>query len=701
MSTMNDGRSRLDDHWMAPLLAPRTIAIVGASNRAGSVGANVMTALQSGRFEGQLWPVNPRYDKVAALDCVGSMADLPSPPDLAILSVASERMESVFADAIDQGARSLVIFDPCMIEGESAPKLLDRLKARAKEAGIPVCGGNGVGFYNFESQTFACFSRPLVNEIGHIAGFCHSGSVFGMVGKFDPRFRFNLLTSQGQEINGSVADYMDYALELDSTRVLALFLESVRDPERFVAVLEKARARDVPVVVTKVGRTARSAFLATTHSGAVAGSDSAFDAVCDAFGVLRTDDLDGLMATAQILAMPHRAGPGELAAVLDSGGLREQLIDMADDMGVPLADLTPETTKKLRARLPHMLEAVNPLDAAGPLRDDYEDIIIDSVGYVAGDPNVAITAHEIYITDAIDDESPQADAALTMAERFGKPFIVINSFGTTSNAQVARRLMDGGVPLINGLRSALTGIRHAFAYRDRRDVVDTPPEAADADVVAAWRERLVGKGAIDESAALAMMSDFGVPVARSMACATRDEATAAAAAIGYPVVMKTAEPGITHKSDVGGVRLGLGDDGELAEAYGDIAGRLGSRVTVAAMVPRGVELAFGMVRDAQFGPIVMVCAGGTLIESLDDRCFGLPPFGEVTARRLLGRLKLARLLEGVRGAAPADMDALASALSRFSVLAATLGDLVAEIDANPVIAGPDGAVAVDGLIEAG
>ncbi|MEM7123297.1 MAG: acetate--CoA ligase family protein [Pseudomonadota bacterium] len=700
MSTVKDGTSRLDHHWMAPLLAPRTIAIVGASNRAGSVGANVMAALQSGRYDGQLWPINPRYEKVAELDCVGSMADLPSPPDLAVLSVASERMESVFADAIEQGARSLVIFDPCMIENDSEPKLLDRLKARAKEARIPVCGGNGVGFYNFVSQTFACFSRPIVNEVGHIAAFCHSGSVFGMVGKFDPRFRFNLLTSQGQEINGSVAEYMDYALELDSTRVLALFLESVRDPERFLTVLEKARDKDVPVVATKVGRTARSAFLATTHSGAVAGSDSAFDAVCDKFGVLRTDDLDGLMATAQILAMPHRVGPGDLAAVLDSGGLREQLIDMAGDMGVPLADLTDDTTKKLRGRLPHMLEAVNPVDAAGPLRDDYEDIIIDSVGLVAGDPNVAITAHEIYITDTIDADTPQADAALTMAERFGKPFIVINSFGTTSNAQVANRLMDGAVPLINGLRPALTAIRHAFAYRESRNAEDAPPETVDGAIVAAWRERL-GGGAIDESAGLAMLSDFGVPVAHSTTCATFDEAKAAAAATGYPIVMKTAEPGIAHKSDVGGVRLGISDEDGLAEAYGDISGRLGPSVTVAAMVPRGVELAFGMVRDVQFGPIVMVGAGGTLIESLDDRCFGLPPFGEATARRLLGRLKLARLLQGVRGAAPADMDALAFALSRFSVLAAALGDLVPEIDANPVIAGPDGAVAVDVLVEVG
>lgn len=689
------------DHWMSPMLAPGSIAVVGASTREGSVGANVMSALNAGDSGSQLWPVNPRYDSVAGHACFGSLDDLPSAPDLAVLSVASERMEAMFAQAIETGARSLVIFDPCMIEGDSEPKLLDRLKARAREAGIPVCGGNGVGFYNFDSQTFASFSPPSTNECGHIAGFCHSGSAWGMIGKFDARFRFNLLTSQGQEINGSVADYMDYALGLPSTRVLVLFLESVRDPERFVAVLEKSRAKDIPVVITKVGRTARSAFLATTHSGAIAGSDSAFDAVCDRYGVLRTDDLDGLMATAQIMGLPHRAGSGELAAIFDSGGLREQMIDMADDMGIPLADMTAETTEKLRDRLPHMLEAVNPLDAAGPLRDDYHDIIVDCVAHVAADPNAALIAHEIYITDAYDKVSPQAEAAATMMDRFDKPFVVINSFSTVPNSGVASRLMDAGVPLINGLRPTLTAVRHAFAYRDRKAWATSAPDAPDAGLTAMWRERLSAGEQLDEGAALSLMQDFGVPVVASTTCDDRAAAQAAADKIGYPVAMKTAEPAIQHKSDVGGVRLNVADGDALQDAYEDLAKRLGTRVTISAMAPSGVELAFGMVRDAQFGPIVMVGAGGVLIESLNDRCFALPPFGKQDAARLIDRLGLSRLLDGVRGAPAADRDSLSEALSRFSVLAAALGDVIAEIDVNPVIAGPQGPVAVDALVMAG
>jgi acyl-CoA synthetase (NDP forming) len=522
-----------------------------------------------------------------------------------------------------------------------------------------------------------------------------------MLGKFDARFRFNMLTSQGQEINGSVADYMDYALELHTTRVLALFLEAVRDPERFLEVLAKAQARDIPVVVTKVGRTARSAFLATTHSGAIAGSDSAFDAVCDRYGVLRTDDLDGLAATAQIFALGQRAGPGEFGAILDSGGLREQLIDMAEDMGVPLADLTPETTAKLRQRLPHMLEAVNPLDAAGPLREDYNDIIIDCVGHVTGDPNIAIVGHEIYITDHVSEDSPQADAATEMAERYGKPFFIFNSFSTVPNTGVGARLMEDGVPLINGLRPMLTAVRHAFAYRDRAATTSSAPEPADPVVTATWHSRLTGDHALGEADALELMRDFGLPVVETSLCEDLVGAQEAARHLGFPVVMKTAEPSIQHKSDVGGVKLGLADADAIAAAYDDLAARLGPKVSVAPMVPKGVELAFGMVRDPQFGPIVMVGAGGVLVETSDDRCFALPPFGVDDAKRIIGRLKLSRLLDGVRGAPPADRDALAQALGRFSVLAAALGDVAVEIDVNPVIASEHGAVAVDALVVKG
>ena len=215
-------------------------------------------------------------------------------------------------EAICAGARAMVIFDACLLDDDREPRLLERLKAMAREAGVPVCGGNGMGFYNFEARTFASFQEPFDTRPGNIAALCHSGSVFGLLANESRRFRFNLLVSQGQEINASLADYMDYALEQPTTRVLALFAEAIRDPDAFVRVRRQGPCdRDIPVVVTKVGRTPESARLAQTHSGALVGDDdSAFDAVCRRYGVLRTDDLDGLMAAAQIFALGKNVGDG-------------------------------------------------------------------------------------------------------------------------------------------------------------------------------------------------------------------------------------------------------------------------------------------------------------------------------------------------------------------------------------------------------
>ena len=221
----------------------------------------------------------------------------------------------------------------------------------AAEAAFPVCGGNGMGFFNFDARTFVSFQEPSFTAPGHIAAICHSGSVFAMLADSAGRYGFNLLTAQGQEISGTAADYMDFALELPTTRVIALFLESVRDPARFVAALEKAAACGIPVVVTKVGRTEASARLAVTHSGALAGNDTAFEALCDRYGVLRTDDLDSLMAACQILSLDRKIGTGKLAALLDSGGLRELMIDLAEEKGVEFAELTPSSVDSLSSIL--------------------------------------------------------------------------------------------------------------------------------------------------------------------------------------------------------------------------------------------------------------------------------------------------------------------------------------------------------------
>ena len=690
-------------HWLAPMLAPRSVALVGASARPGTVGADMVGVLDGGGFAGTVWPVNPRYTEIGARPCFAAIAELPAAPDLAVLSVASQRMEEALVAAIDKGARSAVIFDPCMLEGEGEPRLLERLKAIAREANLPVCGGNGMGFYHYAESTFVSFQGPLQTTTGGIALFCHSGSVFVLLANGDPRFRFSLVTSQGQEISGSVAAYMDYALLRPETRVLALFVETVRDPEAFVAALEKARAQGVPVVVCKVGRTEASAALARSHSGAIAGSDAAFQAICERHGAVTVGDLDGLMAAAQLLAAAPPAGAGDLSVVLDSGGLREGLIDLAEEMGVPLTRLAPASVTRLKTFLPPILEPVNPLDAAGPLNDAFADVIAQGIDTLAADPGTAA----LFVELAFDDRFVYMPALLEKVKGLpaatGLPVAFVSSFATIVNARLAADFADAGVPVINGARNALVAARALLAARQARvAVADPPPPGPDAQALAFWRERLAGGAPLDEVEGLALVAAFGVPVVPAGVVGTREEAVAAAERIGGAVALKSAAPGLDHKSDADGVRLGLTGGIAVAAAYEDIASRLGPRVTVAAMAGAGTELAFGMVRDAQFGPLVVVAAGGVLIEVLEDRMLAVPPFGPATARALIGRLKAARLLAGVRGRPAADLDAAAAALSAFSILADALGrDTIAEIDLNPVICGPDGALAVDALVVPG
>jgi len=688
-------------HWLVPMFEPRSVALVGASQREGTVGRIMVDVLRQGGFTGDVYCVNPRYTEVGGYLCVPGLADLPAPPDLAILSVAAHRMEATMSEAIERGARAGVVFDPCFFEGDHEPRLLDRLKALAREARFPVCGGNGMGFVNFERKTFATFQTPVNASPGAITAICHSGSVFSLLLDCTNRYRFNLITSPGQEIGMTAAETMDYVLELPSTRVIALFMEAVRDPVRFVAAVEKAHTKGVPVVVTKVARTAASAALAATHSGAIAGSDSAFDALCDRYGVVRTSDMDGLMAAAQILAMTPRPGAGGFGAALDSGGLREQLIDLAHDIGLPFATPAPATIDRLRESLAFGLEAINPLDAAGPLSEDFVGRVNDVSLTLARDPNIALVAHELFLDDHLCFYPGVIDGLKAMPGETGKPHVLLASFAATENAKVAGEIVDAGIPVINGVRALLEGAKAALAWRDVQARNDDQPAEADRTLVHRWSSALRETHKVDEVTALGLLDDFGVPTVGAKVCHSAEEARAAAKGLGFPVALKTAQPGIHHKSDVDGVRLGLGDSDAVAAAYDDLADRLGPRVTVAAMAQKGVEIGFGLVRDAQFGPVIVVSAGGMLIEVLDDRVFALPPFGVAHAHRLIERLKVARLLDGVRGAPAADRDSLAGALSRFSVMAAALGDVILEMDVNPLIATPKGVMAVDALVVAG
>lgn len=683
---------------LAPLLDPRSIAFVGASARPGTPGHTMLDLNRGGALEGRLYPVNPRYARIDGVACYPSLGELPEVPDLVVLGLADQRLEGALSEAAAAGARAAVVFGGANLEEPHQTRLVRRLRAIAQEAGIPICGGNGMGFYNLDAGLRVTFSRPPgATRAGGVTLISHSGSSWSSLTQNDGRLGFNLSVSSGQELNVGVADYVRYALSLPTTRAIGLVLETVRRPEEFVAALSEANARAVPVMALKVGRTEESARLAIGHSGAIVGDDAAFEAVFEHYGVGRARTLEELAAGLLLLSTAGRTGAGGLAVIHDSGFERELLVDLASDHDVRLARIAPETRERLAARLDPGLDPGNPLDAWGTGRD-YERVFTECLCALMDDPDTACAFISHSLRDDFWISEAWARVAREGARRSNRPLAVVSNFPWVRDGGIVEDMSDSGIPVIGGMGNGLDAARHLFAWRDflAREA-PTPPAGPEASRREAWRTRLESARVLDEAESLALLADYGLDTVRSRPVSSREEIEALARDLDAPVALKTAAPGLHHKSEGGGVLLDVAPE-RLAGAYAALSARLGPRVLVAEMVPPGVEMALGVVRDPHFGPLVMVAAGGVLIEVLADRCLGVPPFDRGRAQALISRLRCRPLLDAHRGRPAANVGALAEALARLSVLAHELGAWIDELDVNPIIVGPERAVAVDALV---
>jgi acyl-CoA synthetase (NDP forming) len=682
------------------MLEARSVAVVGASVKAGSVGHQCLLELRKGGFEGRIFPVNPKYDEIMGMPAFASLAEIGEPVDLVILAVANARLEEQLRVAVDIGAGGAVIFASGYEEPrEGVPPLTERLSSIAREAGMAMCGGNCMGFANLDKRVRALgFYEPEDVKPGGIAFLSHTGSAFSALLHNDRGLGLNLAVSAGQELVTTVADYMAYALSLQSTSAIGLFIEEVRDPAGFRRAMRLAHERDLPVVALKVGREALTRQMVAAHSGALAGEDGAYEALFEAEGVLRVESLDELGDTLALFVSGRRAGPGGLASVHDSGGERALIVDSAAAVGVPFARISPETVERLDALLDEGLPPVNPLDFWGT-GHDANVVITACIRAMLDDPDTAALAFTVDMTTEDSPDMGYIGNALETFPQTDKPYAMLSNFSSGIDRGDVKLLEGAGIPVLEGTLTGLAAFKHLFAYRDYRAL---PPlsgsSPAGPEVRDRWAARLASGEPFDELEGLALLADYGVLVVETLRAGTLEEAIAAAERLGFPVAVKTAVPGVLHKSDVGGVRLGIDDSPSLEDAYSDLERELGPQVVVARMAPAGVEVALGIVRDPQFGPLVLVGAGGVLVEVLKDRRLGLPPLDEVRARRLVDRLKIRPLFDGVRSAPPSDVDALVRTIVGLSWLAHDLGEHLEALDANPAICGPAGCVAVDALV---
>lgn len=688
-------------HHLDPLLRPGSIAVLGATERSGSVGRQTMENLLEGQYPGRLFAVNPGYESVLGIACYPALTALPETVEHVVFTVGDARVEAALDDTIAHGARAATIMSSLVLEKDQAPFLQQRVTAKIANSDLLVCGANGMGFYNFRDGVWACgFDTRMHRSDGNVTLISQSGSGMAGIVDVDERIDFNLVVSTGQELSVGMHDYLDFALEQPETKVVGLFMETVRNPDAMIGALQKANARGIPVVALKVGRTELAARLALSHSGAIAGRDAAYQALFDRYGVQRVADMDELATALIMFAQPHPVTDGGLVTIHDSGGERQLLIDVADESGVPLANLSAASVSCLEELLDPGLPPVNPLDAWGAGGADADQVMADCFSVLMKDPNAALGA-------VVHDRAPRGeiypeymDYMRRAHQASGKPaFLVANRQGTGADPAVGNFTREG-FPVLDGLRSFLTGVRCLLGYRDfcTRDSGDLPARPS-AQTVARWQLRLATGECLDELEAGQLAADFSISVNTARPAEDEKSVLSAARELGFPVVLKTAQPELLHKTDAGGVKLNLGNEPDLKMAYREICDQLGPKVIVSPMiVGPGVEMLLGLIRDSQFGPLVMLGFGGTNVETIKDVAYALPPFNAKTARRLVDSLRMRPVLDGQRGDPPVTLDTFCDQAAKFSQLAAALGEVVEEVDLNPVIVQAGRCIVVDSLV---
>jgi acyl-CoA synthetase (NDP forming) len=669
------------------MLGARSVALVGASSRPDSFGARMI--IEAARSSARMHLVNPRYDRINGVVCAPSLAALDEPVDLVLLGVPDSALHDELRAAAATGVKGAVVFGSAHLPG-----LREELAYTAAAADMALCGAGCMGFVNNATGLRALgYLEPDPLAAGGVSLITHSGSAFSTLLRANRGFGFRLAVSSGQELVTDTADYVDYALDDPQTTLIALLLETPRAARRLRAALLRAVEQSVPVVILPVGHSPRGRAMVAAHSGALAGDDIGWRAFCEQTGAVRVRDLAELCDTVEIFeaGRRRRAGSRGIATVHDSGAERALCADLAHDLGVEFAELNDSTLSAIGDLLDEGLVATNPLDLWGTGADTRE-LFTTCLQICTADPAVAVTALAVDLVTEFDGDAAYPDAMIDVATHTDAPIAVLASVESAVDRATANRLRANGVPVLENARSGIAALGH---------LADWPPPAntstvhIDADRQQRWSSRLASPD-WDAHESFALLADYGIAVPASGVAHDHDAALAIAETVGYPVVLKTL--GADHKSDVGGVMLGIADDAALSDAYRSMTERLGPTVSVHAMARPGVEVSIGVVRDENFGPLVIVAAGGTLIELLADRTVACPPITTAGALDMLGSLRIAKLLGGWRGEPAADINALADVVVGFSQLATELGDVLDAVEANPVIASPTGAIAVDALL---
>ena len=686
------------------LFNPKSIAIVGASIDPEKIGNMVLKNLINSRYSGQIYPINSRGGNAFGFDFFKAVSSVPGNVDLAIITIPAASIPAVMEDLGKKGTKAVVIISAGFREtGTEGMQLESEVGAIAEKYGIRILGPNCIGLLNTVSNMNASFTA-IYPKRGTISLTSQSGAVCSSLLDWAREYDigFSKFVSMGNKLDVNEADLLQYLRKDEDTSVIGMYIEGINRGNEFMAeVLETTREK--PLVVLKAGRTNSGAKAASSHTGALSGSDNVYDTALKQSGAIRAKDLEELTDYLQVFSsMPVPKGRN-IAIITNAGGLGVLAADAVSDYNLSLANLSNLTISSLRESLPKAAGIYNPVDVLG---DASAERFSNSIKIVLNDPSVDMLMLMLSPTDTID--IPSAADAISKFSRVNVP-VVAAMVGGTEVEKGSDILRDAGIPVYPSPERAIRALGAIALYGDIQNMnYGELPEPYDVDknkikkiIRTALNE---GRTSLTESEGKRILMAYGIKVPAKENASNMDEAVKAAEQIGYPVVMKVSSADIAHKTDVGGVVLNLNSELEIRAAYSAMMEKVRSAVPSAKIdgvlieeMFQGRELIIGMVRDNQFGPVITFGLGGIFVEIMNDVSRGIAPLSVEKSDQMIRSIRSYPILAGARGRKPADLFSLRDLILKMSQISIDFPEIM-EFEMNPVMAGENGCCAVDALV---
>lgn len=694
------------------LFAPNTIALIGASNHPGSVGQVLARNLIEAGYHGPIMPVNPHEQAIHSILNYRSIAELPAAPDLAVVSTPPASVPQVIAELGTRGCRAAVVITAGFGEGGHAEGIAGRQRMldAARPHLLRIVGPNCLGFISPHAGINASFAQ-LTPRAGDIAFLTQSGAIATAILDWAQArgIGFSHLVSLGDMSDVDFGDLLDYLALDGKTRAILLYVESITNVRKFMSAARIA-ARTKPVIVVKAGRSAAGAKAAMSHTGALAGADDVYDAAFRRIGLLRVYSLQELFEAVATLASGLKVPGPRLAILTNGGGIGVLATDALEDFGGELASLDEAAIARLGEKLPPTWSRGNPIDILGDATGARYAHAMEVLADADGRDAILV----LNCPTAVADGAQAAEAVVDVVKRKPHLPVLTSWLGEHSAAQARQLFSEHRVPTYETPEQAVRAFMHLVTYRRNHELLMqtphdlgiSPPDREAARTIV--RNALnAGQRLLGGAEARQLLAAYRIPVNEMRVAESVEDAAQAAANVGFPVALKILSPDITHKSDVGGVRLSLGSADAVVEAgeamlkavkrFAPDARIAGFTVEPMIRKPHGAELIAGIATDATFGPVILFGQGGVSVEVVKDRAIGLPPLNDTLARDLIGRTRVARLLRGYRDRPAADLNAIERVLINLATLACDIPELV-ELDINPLLADDQGAIAVDARI---